>query len=128
MKWVRKGAISHAEYKGVDMASEHPGPSCFDAGEETDVDVEIVDEGEEGETTGSEPVAVKGQSDLEPATYRISRSSLTEAVLDEYVEKGLLKASLCSLWRAPSREEVPQPEPYEAVVFHDFFEARLRFP
>jgi hypothetical protein len=32
------------------------------------------------------------------------------------------------LCHAPGREEVPCPEPYEAVVFHDFFEAGLRFP
>ena len=107
------------------MASEHPGSSHLDAGKETDVDVEIVEEGKEGETIGLVPAVVKGQSDLEPATYRIGRSSLTEAVLDEYVEKGLLKASLRSLCRAPGREEVPQPEPYEAVVFHDFFEVGL---
>ena len=103
------------------MALEHHGPSCLDAGEETDVDVEIVEEGKEGETIGLVPAVVKGKTYLEPATYRIGRSSLTEAVLDEYVEKGLLKASLRSLCRAPGREEVPQPEPYEAVVFHDFF-------
>ena len=96
-----------ANTQDVDMASEHPGPSRFDAGEETDVDVEIVDEGEEGETTGPVPAVVKGQSDLEPATYRIGRSSVTEAVLDEYVESGLFKALLHSLCHAPSHEEVP---------------------
>ena len=83
---------------------------------------------EVGETRGPVPAAVKGQSDLEPTTYRIGRSSVMEAVLDEYVEKGPLKTSLCSLCHAAGHEEVPQPEPYEAVVFHDFFEAGLRFP
>jgi len=83
-----------ANTQDVDMASEHPGPSRFDAGEETDVDVEIVEECEEGECPI--PAAIKGQSDLEPTTYRISRSSMTEVVLDEYVEKGPLKTSLCS--------------------------------
>ena len=64
-----------ANTQDVDMASEHPGPSRSDAGEETDVDVEIVEEGEEGETAGPVPVAVKDQSDLEPATYRINHST-----------------------------------------------------
>jgi len=89
--------------RGVDMASEHPDPSCLDTGEETDVDVEIVEEGDEGKTTGP----VRGQSDLEPVTYRIGRSGVTEAILDKYLEQGLLKASLRRLCRAPGREEVP---------------------
>lgn len=53
---------------------------------------------------------------------------MTEETLDEYVGLGLLKASLHGLCRAPGREEVPNPEAYEAVVFRDFFEAGLRFP
>jgi hypothetical protein len=97
----------------------------IDMASETNVDVEIV---EEGKTAGPVPSAIKGQSDLEPATYQIGRSIMTEVVLDEYVERGLLKVSLHSLCHAPNREEVPQSEPYEAVVFCDFFEARLRFP
>ena len=51
------------------------GPSRGEAVEETDADVEIVEEGEEGETAGPVPAVVKGQSNLEPATYRISRST-----------------------------------------------------
>ena len=35
---------------------------------------------------------------------------------------------LRGLCRPLGREEVPRPEPYEAIVFRDFFEARLRFP
>jgi hypothetical protein len=87
-----------------------------------------VDEGEEGETAGPVPAVVKGQPDLTPVTYWIGRSRVTEADLDKYVEQGLLKSTLRGLCRAPGREEVPRPEPYEAVVFCDFFEARLRFP
>ena len=63
-----------------------------------------------------------------PTTYRLGRSRVTDETLDEYVERGLLKALLRSLCRAPGREEVPSPEAYEAVVFRDFFEAGLRFP
>jgi hypothetical protein len=48
--------------------------------------------------------------------------------LDKYVERGILKPVLRGLCRAPDREEVPCPEPYEAVVFRDFFAAGLRFP
>ena len=105
-----------------------PGPSRDDAGEETNTDMEIVEEVEEGKTVGPVPVAVRGQSDLTPITYRIGRSRATEANLDKYVEQGLLKASLRGLCHAPGQEEVPRPEPYETVVFHDFFEPGLRFP
>ena len=51
-----------------------------------------------------------------------------EVELDKYVDQGILKPSICSLCRALGQEEVPHQEPYEAVVFSDFFEARLRFP
>ena len=87
-----------------------------------------MEEGEEGETVGPVPAAVRGQPDLTPVTYCLGRSRVTEAELDKCVERGILKPSLCSLCRAPGREEVPHPEPYEAVVFRNFFEAGLRFP
>ena len=53
------------------LAPERPvggdlGPSRDDAGGETDIDVEIVEEGEEGETTGPVPAAIRGQPDLTP--------------------------------------------------------------
>ena len=60
--------------------------------------------------------------------YRIGRSRITEADLDKYVEQGLLKSMLRGLCCAPGQEEVPHPEPYEAVVFCYLFEAGLRFP
>ena len=41
-----------------------PGPSCNDSSEGTDTDVEIVEEGEEGETAGPVPGAIQGQPDL----------------------------------------------------------------
>jgi hypothetical protein len=104
------------------------GTSHVEIDEETETDVEIVEEGEEGETAGPVPAAMRGQPDLTPVTYRIGRSRVTEAKLDKYVDQGLLKPTLRRLCGAPGREEVPHPEPYEAVVFHDFFEAGLRFP
>jgi hypothetical protein len=87
-----------------------------------------VEEGEEGKSAGPVPAAVRGQLDLTRITYRIGRSCVTEADPDKYVERGLLKATLRGLCRAPGREEVPRPEPYEVVISHDFFEAGLRFP
>ena len=90
--------------------------------------MEIVEEGEEGETAGPVPVAVQGQPDLTPTTYRLGRSCVTEVELNKYVERGILKPSLRGLCRAPGQEEVPHREPYEAVVFRVFFEAGLRFP
>jgi hypothetical protein len=78
--------------------------------------MEIMEEGEEGETAGSVPAAVRGQLDLTPVTYQIGRSRVTEADLDNYVEQGLLKASLHGLCCAPSWEEVPCQEPYETIT------------
>jgi hypothetical protein len=116
-----------ADTQGVGAASEHPGPSCVVV-EETETDVEIVEGGEEGETIGPTPVAHHGQVDLEPATYRLGRSKVTETVLDEYMADGLLHRTMRNWCRAPGHEEMPQPEPYEVVVIRDFFKARLRFP
>lgn len=96
--------------------------------EETDAYVEIVEEGEEAETAGPMPFGAKGRSDLSPTTYWIGRSHVTDDDLGEYVECGLIKASLHGLCRAPGQKEVPNPKPYEAVVFWDFSEAGLRFP
>ena len=115
------------------LAPERPaggglGPSHDDAGGETDTNVEIVEEGEEGETTGPVSAAVRGQLDLTLITYWIGHSRITEADLDKYVEQGLLKASLRGLCRAPGQEEVPRPEPYEAVVFYEFLNLDCDFP
>lgn len=65
--------------------------------------------------------AAKGQPDLSPVTYLIGPSRVIEEDLDDYIERGLLKASLRGLCCAPGREEVPRPKPYEVIVFHDFF-------
>lgn len=74
------------------------------------------------------PTVARGLLDLTPVSYRFGRSHVKEADLDKYVEEGLLRSNLRGLCRAPGSEEVPCPEPYEAVVFRDFFEAGLRFP
>jgi hypothetical protein len=110
------------------VAAGGQGPSCDDSSEGTNTDVETVEEGEEGETAGPVPAAARGQPDLTLVSYRLGRSRVTEAELDKYVKRGILKSSHHGLCRAPGREEVPRPEPYEAVVFRDFFKARLRFP
>ena len=78
-----------------------PVPSRIDIGEETDTDVEIVEQGHEGETPGLVPAVIKGQLNLTLATYRIGRSRVTEAELDKYVDQGLLKPTLHGLCRAP---------------------------
>jgi hypothetical protein len=51
-----------------------------------------------------------------------------EEDLDGYIGRGLIKASMRDLCRAPGQEEVPQPEPYKVIVFCDFFKAGLQFP
>jgi hypothetical protein len=76
------------------------GPSHDIDAEETDADVEIVEEGEEGETPGPIPAAAKGQPVLTLATYRLGRSCVTEAELDKYVTQGLIKPTLHGLCRA----------------------------
>lgn len=53
---------------------------------------------------------------------------MTKEVLDGYGTNGLFSAGVRQACRAPGHEEVPLPEPYEAVVFQDFFSARLCFP
>ena len=56
--------------------------------EETDADIEIVEEGEEAETAGPVPSGTEGQLDLSLATYLIGRSHVTDDGLDEYVKRG----------------------------------------
>lgn len=60
------------------------------------------------------------------SSYRLGRSRVTDDDLDEYVRYGLLHGSMRSYCRAPDLEEIPAPEPYEAVVFRDFFVAGQR--
>jgi hypothetical protein len=45
-----------------------PGPLHVEANEETDIDVEIMEEGEEGKSAGPVPGRVKGLSNLKPTT------------------------------------------------------------
>lgn len=88
--------------------------------EETDTDVEIVEEGEEAKMAGPMPAVVARQPNLTLATYRIFCSCVTKKDLDDYVAQGLLKSSLHGLCCALGREKVPYPEPYEAIVFSRF--------
>jgi hypothetical protein len=65
---------------------------------------------------------------------------VTNEQLQEYVNQGSLDPEFSTYFRAPGNKEVPHPQPYEAIVFQDFFvtyEAivfqdffvtRLRFP
>lgn len=90
--------------------------------------MEIVEEGNEAETAGPMLPTSKGCPDLFPATFWIGRSRVMEEDLYEFDEHGLIKALPHSLCHTLGREEVPKPEPYEVVVFWDFFEAGLHFP
>ena len=90
--------------QGGKLAAEHPvegcpGPSRIDIDEETDTDVEIVEEGEEGETPGPVPTAVKGQLDLTPATYRIGRSASLRRNLMSMLNEGFssLHSVVCAV-------------------------------
>jgi hypothetical protein len=77
------------------------GPLRDEAVNGTDVDVEILEDGEEGETVGSVPAAIGGQPDLTPVMYRIGRTRVIEEDLDDYIGRGLIKASMRDLCRAP---------------------------
>jgi hypothetical protein len=77
----------------VNLMAEPPceggqGPVHDDAVDETDADVEIVEEGEEGETAGLVPTAIAGQPDLRPATYRIGRRVSRRRTLMTMSRKG----------------------------------------
>ena len=71
---------------------------------------------------------MSGFSILNTRGVTIGRSHVSEKDLDDYVVQGLLKSLLHGLCHALGREQVPRPEPYEVIVFHDFFEAGLQFP
>ena len=53
------------------VAAGGHGPSPDEAAKDTEVDVEVVEEGEESETTRLVPFGSKERADLSPATYRI---------------------------------------------------------
>lgn len=60
-------------------------------------------------------------------TFRIGHSRVSNEVLQEYIRQGLLNSEFSMNFHAP-RKEVPQPKPYEAVVFRDYFVTGLCFP
>ena len=55
---------------------------------------------------------------------------MNHKLIQEYVNKGYLEPYSLGhpLFCPPSNEIVPQPKPYEAIVFRDFFVAGLHFP
>lgn len=60
--------------------------------------------------------------------FYLGRSKVTHNVIQEYVNKDYLRALTASSFRPPSDEVIPQPRPYEVVVFHDYFIMGLDFP
>ena len=53
---------------------------------------------------------------------------MEETVLAAFAEKGLLRPKEVAHWRAPGREDVPQPRLGEAVSFLAYHERRLGYP
>lgn len=51
------------------VAAGGHGPSLDEAAKDTEVDVEVVEEGEEAETAGPAPSGSKERAYLSPATY-----------------------------------------------------------
>ena len=57
------------------------------------------------------------------------RSSVVrESVLASFAEKGFLPPKEVAHWRAPGREDFPQPQPGEVVSFLAFHERGLGYP
>ena len=52
-------------------------------------------------------------------------STMRESVLKAFIMKGFLPSKEEAHWRAPEREEFPQPCPNEVVSFLTFHEHRL---
>ena len=53
---------------------------------------------------------------------------MRESVLKAFATKGFLPPKEVAHWRAPGREEFPQPRPNEVVSFLAFHECRLGYP
>lgn len=70
------------------VATGGGGLSPDQAAEGTEMDVEILEEGEEAKTPGPTPSGVLGQPKLLFAIYQLGRSRVTEETLDEYVDVG----------------------------------------
>ena len=53
---------------------------------------------------------------------------MRESVLEAFTMKGFLPPKEVAHWRAPGREDVPQPRPGEVVSFLAFHEHGLGYP
>ena len=53
---------------------------------------------------------------------------MSELVLKSFAVKGFLPPKEVAHWRAPRREEFPQPRPGEVVSFLAFHERGLAYP
>ena len=78
-------------------------------GSATDLAGEFEDTGESQEVAEPQP------------SYKLGRSWVTEEMLDSFEAEGLMDSESRSRSRTPGNEEIPHPQPHEAVVFHDFF-------
>lgn len=88
------------------------------------VDIINVEEGDEEDGADFGP---SREPEGYPPTYWLGRTLMTEAKLDKLLADGWMNAKTWSKCRVPDGEKVPRPEPYEAVVFRDFFATGLRF-
>ena len=53
---------------------------------------------------------------------------MRKSVLESFVKKGFLPPMEVAHWRAPGREDFPQPRPGEVVSFLAFHERGLGYP
>ena len=71
-------------------------------------------------------MAPKRTKENPPPTFRLGRSAVTDIVLDDLAECGLIVRERAA---APDPSEViPRPRNNQIVVFTDYFEVGLRLP
>lgn len=98
-------------------------------------EVEFVDilgsEEEEDDVKSMERVAESADKPVSTdhiSLYRLKRSKVTEETLDQYVKDRVISPLIRTACRASGSEAVPERQPYEAIVFRDYFVAGLNFP
>ena len=80
-----RGATVEVEAPMANTQGDVTGPSRVNVSKETETDVEVVEDGEEGESAVLVPAVARGLLDLTPVTYRLGRSQVKEVDLDKYV-------------------------------------------
>lgn len=79
-------------------------------------------------STETESIGTSPSSRGQLTPFRLGCSRIAANEIQDYINRSYLTASDPPEFRPPGDEEYPQPRPYEAVVFRDYFVAGLKFP